>query len=299
MDEQLSLSAALYDYWHVDFQNETIRIVCKDGQDIERKLEPKFRNHDSQIASSTFVWDKWWVMSATLKSHVIITEGFNPTSPPPLKGRKSIYLDQNHWRTVSDAMHDPGRISDAAERRAAEEIIQLCYDGQIVLPLSMGHMVETGGLYGDRRYEMGLTMASLAGGWQIRYPLDIWKHEAEMAIRSHLGLGSDAPVLHPIVTEPGALFGSDAAPSMNELTDEEKFMAMLTMPCVILDALIDPERVQKGPATKWVNHHARITIQINAQDGSNHERRCLARRRYWNENIAFYRDPYQRLTRGT
>lgn len=68
-----------------------------------------------------------------------------------------------------------------------------------VLPLSTGHLLETAGLHGDRRHEIGVAMAHLAGGWQIRNPLDLWKHE------------ENAPVLHPIVTEPGALFGSDAS----------------------------------------------------------------------------------------
>ena len=34
----------------------------------------------------------------------------------------------------------------------------------IVLPLSMGHMLETAGLHRDRRYEVGVAMAQLAGG---------------------------------------------------------------------------------------------------------------------------------------
>ncbi len=292
------LSAELYRYWHVDFQNETIRIVCQDGQFFEEELESRFRTADSQIVSCTFDWEKWWVMSKTTKGDLIITEGFNPISPPPLKGRRSIYLDQNHWRTVSEALHDADRVKDSAERRAAQELIRLANDGAIVLPLSMGHMLETSGLYGDRRYEVGVAMVSLAGGWQIRHPLDVWKHEAELTIRSHLGLMQDA-VLHPIVTEPGALFGSDATFGIsNETPDKDKFLAMLTMPCVILDTLVDPERIPKDPITQWVDHHARITLQINAQNVSSHQRRRLARRRFWNENIAFFMSPYRRLTRS-
>lgn len=158
------ISTELYKYWHVDFQHETIRIVCQDGQIIEEKLESESRTRGSQIASSTFDWEKWWVMSMTTKGDLIITEGFNPESPPPLGGRPSIYLDQNRWRTVSDVLHDPSRVKSAAERRAAQDLIDLASDGRIVLPLSMGHMLETEGLYGERRYEVGLTMAKLAGG---------------------------------------------------------------------------------------------------------------------------------------
>ena len=76
----------------------------------------------------------------------------------------------------------------------------------------------------------------------------------------------NAPVLHPIVTEPGALFGRDTSLGVTDQTpDLDKFMAMLTMPSVILDLLIDPDRIPKNPLTGWVTHHAGITAQIHAE----------------------------------
>lgn len=293
------ISAELYKYWHVDFQNETIRIVCRDGQIIEEELDFRFRTVGSQIASSTFDWEKWWVMLMTVKGDLIVTEGFNPTSQPPFNGRPSVYLDQNRWRTVSDVLHDPTRVKDRAERRAAQDLIDLASDGRIVLPLSVGHMMETAGLFGERRYEVGLTMARLAGGWQIRHPLDIWKHEAEMTIRGHLRRLEGAPVVHPVMTEPGALFGRDTTRGISdEMPDADKILAILTMPCVVLDALLDPERAPKHELVGWVDHHLRITAQMHAQNVPKHQRRQLARRRYWNENIGFYMAVYQRLTRA-
>lgn len=293
------ISTERYKYWHVDFRNDTIRIVCQDGQIIDGELQCRFKTRRSQIASSTFDWEKWWVMSITTKGDLIITEGFNPTSPPPFNGRPSIYLDQNRWRTVADVLNDPSQVRDGAERRAAQDLIDLASDGHIILPLSMGHMLETAGLFGDRRYEVGLTMARLARGWQIRHPLDIWKHEAELTIRGHLRLSDGAPVVHPVMTEPGALFGSDTTLGISdEMPDADKFMAMLTMPCVVLDQLVDPERVPKHQLAKWVDHHLRITAQMHAQGVSKHQRRRLARRRYWNENIGFYMAAYRRMTRA-
>jgi hypothetical protein len=196
-------------------------------------------------------------------------------------------------------LHDPERVKNPTERRAAQDLIRLATDGGIVLPLSMGHMLETAGLHSDRRYEVGVAMAHLAGGWQIRNPLDLWKHEVELTIRGHLGLMESAPVLHPIVTEPGALFGSDTTLGITDETpDMDKFMAMLTMPNVVLDVLVDPERTPKHPLTKWVDHHARITSQIHAENVPKNQRRRLARRRYWNENIGFYAAAYRRLTQS-
>lgn len=140
-------------------------------------------------------------------------------------------------------------------------------------------------------------MAHLAGGWQIRNPHDMWQQEVDLSIRRHLGLRMSAPVSHPIVTEPGALFGKDTSLGITDETpDQEKFMAMLTMPSVILDLLIEPQRTPKNPLTKWVTHHSAITAQIHAENLPKEQRRQLARRRYWNENISYYTSAYRRLT---
>ncbi|WP_052667159.1 hypothetical protein [Nitriliruptor alkaliphilus] len=300
MNESLVISADRYKYWHIDYRNRSIRIVCQDGQVHEEELEAKYRQHNSQVATSTFDWEKWWIWSTTTRNDLILTEGFNPASPPTLNGRSSVYLDQNRWRIVADALHDPARVKDLDERRAAQDLLRLANDGGIVLPLSSGHLLETAGLHGDRRYEIGVAMAHLAGGWQIRNPLDLWKHEVDLSIRERLDLMENAPVLHPIVTEPGALFGSDTSLGITEdTTDLDKFMAMLTMPSVILDVLIDPERIPKHPFTKWVTHHAAITAQIHAEQLPKEQRRRLARRRYWNENIGYYTTAYRRLTSST
>lgn len=296
MEEPLVISADLYRCWHVDYRNGLVRIVCQDGQILHDTLEPI----ESQVATSTFDWENGCIWSTTTRSDLILTEGFNPASSPPLNGRPSVYLDQNRWRTVSDALHDAARVKDPDELRAARDLIRLANDGGIVLPLSMGHLIETAGLNGDRRYEVGLAMAQLARGWQIRNPLDLWQHEVELSIRRRLGLMENAPILHPIATEPGALFGRDTSLSItDETSNMDKFMAMLTMPSVVLDALIDPERVPKNPLTKWVAHHAAITAQIHAEDLPKEQRHRLARRRYWNENIGYYTAAYRRLSRAT
>jgi len=197
-------------------------------------------------------------------------------------------------------VHDPTRVKDLNERRAARDLIRLASDGGIVLPLSTGHLLETAGLFGDRRYEIGVAMAHLAGGWQMRNPIDLWKHEVDRSIRERLGLLEDAPRLHPIVTEPGALFGRDTSLGItDETSDLDKFMAMLTMPSVILDLLIDPDRIPKDPLTRWVTHHSAITAQIHTEHLPKEGRRRLARRRYWNENIGYYTEAHRRLTTST
>lgn len=273
-----------------------MKVIFQDGRVLEDDLDPPHAANDHYISSSVFDWENWWIFSTTTRGHTIITEGYNPNSPPPLNGRPSIYLDQNHWRTLTDAIHRPSRIVDPLELAAAQDLIHLTADGGVVLPLSMGHMIETSGLHGDPRYEVGVTIASLSKGWQIRNPLDLWKWEAAAAIHQHLG----RPALitpHAITTEPGALYETETGLGISsDSSDNAIFMAMLTMPSATLSSLIEPNSDPKDQLTKWVDRHAGITRQINNLGLTKSERRNVARRRYWNENIAFYVAPYRRLT---
>ncbi|MBG6098787.1 hypothetical protein [Nocardioides luteus] len=281
----------------VNFRDRTMKVVFQDGQTVEEALEARDTPEESLVACTVFDWEKWWIHSLTTQDDWIVAEGFNPHSPPPFNGRLSVYLDQNRWRTVADALLDPSKVKDPDERRAALDLIRLSTDGGIVMPLSMGHLIEVAGLYGELRYRIGVAMAQLAGGWQMRNPLDLWKHEADLTMRKHLGTDQSRHVLHPITTEPGALFGRDTGLGVTEDTPEyDIFMAMLTMPSVILDALVEPERTPKDPLEKWTEHHRKITSHIHSQGMPKERRNNLARRRYWNENIAFYTSAYRRLT---
>ncbi|MFC9553802.1 hypothetical protein ACFTWF_23430 [Rhodococcus sp. NPDC056960] len=85
MDEPTAISADMFKYWHVDYQNGSIRVVCQDGQVLDSELEARYRPINSQVARSTFDWEKWWIWTTTTRNDLILTEGFNPASPPPLK----------------------------------------------------------------------------------------------------------------------------------------------------------------------------------------------------------------------
>lgn len=138
MDESLVLSADLYKYWHVDYQNGTIRIVCQDGQVLDDKLEDRYRPTNSQVTTSTFDWDNWWIWSTTIRNDLILTEGFNPASPPPLDGRPAVYLDQNRWRTIADVLHEPARVKDLKERSAAQDLKRPRFSAALIRVAALG-----------------------------------------------------------------------------------------------------------------------------------------------------------------
>src|SRR5699024_9025570 len=96
----VEVSAEIYKYWQIDYQRNILRIVYQDGRRVEQALDGKYVADKVHVATSIFDWEKWWVVSQTLKGHLVTAEGFNPNSPPPRGGRPSVYLDQNRWSEI-------------------------------------------------------------------------------------------------------------------------------------------------------------------------------------------------------
>jgi hypothetical protein len=67
-----------------------------------------------------------------------------------LAGRRVVYLDQNRWSAMAAWCHEHKPI-DQSESAAAERLAELVTDQEIVLPMSAGHIIETGPLYEERR----------------------------------------------------------------------------------------------------------------------------------------------------
>lgn len=147
-------------------------------------------------------------------------------------------------------------------------------------------------MYGDKRYEIGLAMAKLSNGWQMRHPIAVLQHEAADALGEQLDLTPNSShAIRPVVTtEPAAWqattsFGLGAPPT----SETETLMAMLRAPAVAVALLIEPEPLAKDSSTTWVQHHQKISNQIHQLGGTKEARRATALRRFWNENLGFHR----------
>src|SRR5689334_9153379 len=53
----------------------------------------------------------------------------------PAPGRPVVYLDQRHWITLAQRLHNPSAISQS-ERKPAESLIELSRSKALVLPIS-------------------------------------------------------------------------------------------------------------------------------------------------------------------
>lgn len=119
----------------------------------------------------------------------------------PVKGRPSVYLDQNHRNTIAKTAVSPEAASER-DRVAAQRIIKLAYDVGIRLPPSSATMQETSALFGERRYEVGVAGAALSGGWQLRDPLELRRREFAAWIAERLTIDLDVPGPDAVTLEP-------------------------------------------------------------------------------------------------
>jgi len=160
-------------------------------------------------------------------------------------------------------------------------------------PFHQRTCTETGLLYGDRRYEIGIAMARLSGGWQMRNPVTVWRQEVGAIVANALDVPEECrpPFSEPITLEAYALLrDSEAATS-----GLEEIGRVIGAPSVLVDLLIDPTPDVRPTLGRWTTHHQAISQQFSRFDGSKEERRRTALRRFWNENISWVRDAAREL----
>ena len=187
-EQQLVVSADRYKYWVVDYARRELLIVEQDGTRHSEPLDVEDLPAQSPLAMSVFDWEMWWIWLHTTQKHTVIWAGFNPDSGGPPPHRPTIYLDQNKWSLLALARTAPERFESQAELLAAYQLVEWARDDGVILPVSSAHLLETSALYGQKRYDVGITIADLCGGWQMRHPLDVLEHEAALALEQHQSL---------------------------------------------------------------------------------------------------------------
>lgn len=255
---KFTLSAEDHSLWVLDWRAKQIRIVMQSGEEHVAPMDAGERRPSDQIARSFFDWDRWWLTTETEKGHLVFCEVWSPVGDP-VKGRPSVYLDQLHWSTIAKTLVKPEAVSEA-DRAAAHRIMKLGHDGGIRLPLSSATMQETAALFGDRRYEVGIAIASLSGGWQLRDPLELRRREFAAWFAERLSLDTSVPAADAVTLAPRSVFGDRIEPAAGtDLSDSmRQFMDALTWPSVLVSMLIDPDPIAGAPPTRWAETNGDI-----------------------------------------
>lgn len=217
----------------------------------------------SQLAQTTFYPDLSMMITTTIHGDTIYTE--LPLDEPLIRreGRPVIYLDQKDWSLLANSQHRP-KLVITSERDAAQKIINLANSRKIILPVSAGHLSETLKWTDDTaRHKLGLTIAQLSGGWQMRDPLDVRRFELKRAYAHRFHLGPIQPS-EVITLEPFAIHGSTRGEALHtpvyDLPDEVRQAAdALTSSSLYLDMLLNVESIPSGSSPGWVEKNQGFT----------------------------------------
>lgn len=236
-------------------QDGTVFFDLTDGRVARMSLGRDAFDRTSTIASSTFLPQSSQLKMRTTRGHDIVAELPRPADLAPLRGRPTIYLDQNHWSTLTNTIHQPDRVTNEQERIAAAQLIELAKAREVVLPMSSAHLSETAKQADpEQRHQRALTIAQLAGGWQLRDPLDLRRFELRQALTIRYRRRCLVPPA-PITLEPGALhWGRDITlPDADAGLPPQAQWVVHTISCIggIIDALLDAEQVPMTPRPGW------------------------------------------------
>jgi hypothetical protein len=193
----------------------------------------------------------------------VLSEVWSPVGDP-VAGRPSVYLDQSHWSTVAKYFVRPDALS-SRETSAVKRLVELAQDGGIRLPLSSATLQETAQLFGDRRYEVGIAIAGLGGGWQLRDPIEVRRHEFASWFAERLELKVSISSADAVTLEPQSVFGN----SFNGVSraqlgaSAQSFVDALTWPSVMLALLIDPEATPSTRPSAWAKANQELAGRLS------------------------------------
>jgi hypothetical protein len=224
-------------------RNGTMSVTLEDGATITAPLDPRTFAPTSLIREIVYIPAASQLQFCTTRNDEFFIEIPQAHDPAPLRGRPSIYLDQNHWSTLTAAIHRPERVTNASELQASVRLIALADAHEVVLPMSAAHVSETCKQVGlDKRYERAHTISKLSSGWQLRDPL----HVRHLELQSALAERYRQPVAAhpPVVTlDPEALFAgrpSDVAPVASDLpAHAQRIVHVLRCASGLFDAMLD------------------------------------------------------------
>jgi hypothetical protein len=233
----------------------TMSIDFADGRHVHSSLGRDAFGPASAIASSTFLPQSSQLNLRTTRGHDIVVDLPKPADLAPLPGRPTIYLDQNHWSTLTNTIHQPDRVKDEHERNAAVRLIELAKAREVILPMSAAHLSETAKqVDGEQRYRRALTIAQLSSGWQLRDPLDLRRFELRQALTVRYRRRCLIPPA-AVTLEPGAVHaGRDSTlPDADAELPPQAHWTVHAIRCIagIIDAVLDAKHIPMTPVPGW------------------------------------------------
>ncbi|TDT81847.1 hypothetical protein DFO47_103505 [Arthrobacter sp. AG258] len=256
----------------MDWAHGTCRFVRSDGKEAVLSNSP-FPRFSDVIVKSTYFMKINRIMLETERGDLLGAELPTLDSMSPKNGRPVIYLDQKDWSSLANAIHGRDRLAPA-ERRAADELIELARARKIILPMSSAHMAETcKWTDSSRRYRLALTISQLSGGWQMHDPLTVRRDEFRRSLRYRYGPAQSGAMQDVFTLAPNAIHSSRGRNRPLEAHEElppDLQLAADAMSSISshFSVMLDREHIEQGKTPGWVEKFQFITDWL-AQQGHN------------------------------
>ncbi|WP_159028581.1 hypothetical protein [Kitasatospora sp. MY 5-36] len=170
-----------------------------------------------------------------------------------------VYLDQCHWSTVANRIYNPNlvRESDVA---AVDLLIAMARRGELILPFSSGHAIETAATYNVKRQDLAAAILDLSQGWQMRSPIRVRKFEMAQALALKFGGSPDLREQHVFSSLQDAIYTDRPVNRSSGLPEDVSHVhAQLTLISALYDVLLDPEKIDSQKPVGWAEHHNRVS----------------------------------------
>lgn len=254
----------------VDFRADELIVRMDDGcEERESSAGSGSTPHPSDpVTRATHrLHDKTVVIETTWGDVIEVEQYEYDNQAQRRNDRPTVYLDQNKWVQVAQAVHTPGAIESERERTAATELGRRARSREVILLLSSGHWLETGPTYGGRRTTTAATMVDLSRGWLLRDPMQVRELELQALFRSRSG-HSYLAEREVVTLDYRALFsGLLPVPGDQHLPPVMRAMSdALSGSQAVLATLLADERVEGGaaPSAAWAQAHQGFAGELAA-----------------------------------
>lgn len=251
----------------INRDDETLQLIMNDGSVVTSPtVSPSF-NSNSSIVESRFVPSTNLLYTKTSRGDIIETELPTLLHRVPSGKRPIIYLDQRDWSLLAKIVSDPKNVKESENVDAAKQLISMVHDHKIILPMSMSHLGETSWWKDDqRRYSLALTLTQLSRGWQMRYPIEVWKYELHQAFSNRfreMALPSlDVFTLDGCAAEHRDNSQKTATPPSEWPEGVEYTRRAMVCMMSYIDAALTTDPSPRNPITEWVDRNQFITDEL-------------------------------------
>jgi hypothetical protein len=148
--------------------------------------------------------------------------------------------------------------------------------GEIVLPFSSGHLVETGPLHGERRVAHACTVLEFCRGWQMRNPVAVRDQELSAALDNRDPRASEVFTLDADVLFTRPLITADAIATMGPFaTLLSRLVAISSIYSAVVDPGPIPDEGGKAAALAWAKGYESFAIGVRGEPPERVRRMCL------------------------